>query len=394
MPTERRYDSANLAKGVRLDKRGFAEVPAFVTRTGVLSYRRQDGSVVRELRHPDDVFRADSLETLRGASVTVGHPGGGLEWVSPDNADKHEVGVVASASLHPVEGKYVDAVMSVRRKDIIRRVDTKDLVECSAAYDCDVVAEAGTFDGQPYDQRQTNIVYNHVALLPAGKGRAGSDVRMRADSADAVLVDDAAPPAPPKSPAPPAPAKESPMALIKKRVDGVEYEVPETAASMLDKLIGERDTQQKRADKAESERDVMKADLDKVRDPKAVAALVSGRVALEQRALKVLGGDKRFDGKTDREVQEEVLAKLQPEYKREGRSDDAIAAAFDFAVANTKGKNLGLSLVRSAIDVSEQRSDDDVMQPKFQRADGKELTLEQSLAELETKRLNAWTGGK
>ncbi len=245
---ERRYDGATIATGVRLDKRGFAEVPAYVTRTGVLSYRRADGSLVRELRHPDDVFKPESIETLRGAPVTVDHPGGGLEWVTPSNAGQHEVGVVAHGE--PAQNKYLDARMSVRRADAIKRIDSKELVECSAAYDCDVVAEKGTFEGQADDQRQVNIVYNHVALLPKGRGRAGSDVRMRADSGDAILVDDVPPP-PDKTPAPPAPVKETPMAMIKKRVDGVEYEVPETAGSMLDKLIGDRDDHKKRADTAE-----------------------------------------------------------------------------------------------------------------------------------------------
>jgi hypothetical protein len=384
MPTERRYDAAAIAQGVRTDKRGFVDVPAFVTRTGVLSYRRADGTLVRELRHPDEVFRADSLATLRGAPVTVEHPGGGLEWVTPENADKHEVGVVAEGT--PAQNKYVDALMSVRRADTIGRINRKELVECSAAYDCDVVAESGTFEGQAYDQRQTNITYNHVALLPAGKGRAGRDVRMRADSADAVLVDE--------EPVPPVrvPAKEETMGTRKLRVDGVEYELPETAASVFEKVVTERDSHKKRADSAEAERDVIKGDLAKANDPKRIGELVGVRVTLERQAAKVLGAEQRFDGKSDREVREEVLRKISPDFKCESRTDDAVSAAFDYAVSNSKGTNHGLKVVRGAIDATEQQPLDD--KDKFKRADGTEGDLDAQLDDLEKRRVNAWKGGK
>jgi hypothetical protein len=234
--------------GATRDRRGFLVVPAYVTRTGVLTYKRADGTVVRELRHPDEVFAPASLETLRDAPVTVGHPGGGLTWVDPQNASEHEVGVVHDAS---VSGKYVSSRLSVRRADAIRRVDAKELVEVSCGYDADIDPTPGTYEGQAYDQQQRNITYNHVALLPAGQGRAGRDVRLRADSADAVIVDEA-PADAGSSEASGAPApqaaetrrdsvKETEMSTRKVRVDGVECELPETAASVLDKVVAERD---------------------------------------------------------------------------------------------------------------------------------------------------------
>jgi len=363
-------------------------VPAFVTRTGVLTYRRADGTVVRELRHPDEVFRPESLETLRGAPVTVGHPGGGLEWVDPENAAQHEVGVVSDGKR---EGNYVDARLSVRRADAIGRIQKKELVEVSAAYDSDVIAGAGTYEGAAYDQRQTNIVYNHVALLAPGKGRAGSDVRMRADSADAVLVGEghsAALPGPPAS----ADLKsgavapvEGTMTTRKLRVDGVEYELPETAAGVLEKAVTERDDHKKRADSAEAVRDQLKADLAKATDPKAVSGLVTARVTLERNAAKVLGADKRFDGLTDREVHIEVLKVASPDFKTESRTDDAISAAFEYALTSGKPQNQGIKLVRSALDEGDRDN---------KRADSNEDATAKRLAELEQARHSAWKGAK
>jgi hypothetical protein len=436
---------------VRRDKRGFVEVPAFVTRTGVLAYRRADGTLVRELRHPDHVFLPESLATLASAPVCVGHPGAGLEWVTPDNAHTHEVGVVSS---HRREGNYVDATLSVRRADTIRRIDSKELVDVSAAYDADIDPTPGTWEGEPYDQVQTNITYNHVALLPPGTGRAGRDVRLRADSADAVIADAvvipvpvvtpspvpaAPPPAPvvvpepvrpqpahPDAPAAPSvvpavpvvpsvpsvpvyvpppvvvppivvpttdvsgdvsPAVERMMTTRKLRVDGVEHELPETAASVLEKLVGERDAATKRADSAEAERDMVKADLTKSRDPQVVATLVQARVSLERDASKVLGTEAALSGLTDRAVREQVLKVAAPHFATEGRSDDALCAAFEYAMGQqTAGKavNQGLKLVSDALSDGQKQS---------ARADAADA-VEKQLDELEEKRASAWKGAK
>jgi uncharacterized protein len=369
-----------------------------VTRVGVLTYRRADGSVVRELRHPDHVFRADSLQTLLSAPVCVGHPGAGLEWVNPDNAHQHEVGVVASARA---DGQFVDAQLSVRRAETIRRIDQKELVEVSAAYDADIDPTPGVWEGQPYDQVQTNITYNHVALLPAGKGRAGRDVRLRADSADAVIEESDSEPKAPEAPdasatkgsgeASPAAMGEK-MQLRKVRVDGVEYELPETAASVVDKLVQERETvtterdaEKKRADSAEAQRDMARADLDKARDPKAVASLVQARVSLEREAAKVLGAEQTFADLTDRQVREKVLAVAQPNFKTEGRSDDGVTAAFEYAIQGAGTTNQGLRLVNAVLGQSQGE--------QTQRADQQDA-IQARLDELEQRNRNAWKGAK
>lgn len=352
--------------------------------------------MVRELRHPDQVFRADSLASLRDAPVTVGHPGEGTTWVDPQNAHDLEVGVVADASA---ESPYVRSRLTVRRADAIRRIDAKELVEVSAAYDADIDPTPGVYEGQAYDQQQTNIQYNHVALLPPGKGRAGRDVCLRADSSDAVIQEDA-----PKSEAPAAPSAAAPaptpgvapaattgemMTTRKIRVDGIEYELPETSASVLEKIVQQRDAhaqkladETKRADAAEAQRDVFKGEVDKAKDPKHLHALVTQRVDLERSAGQVLGAEQRFDGLTDREVREKVLTVVSPDFKTEGRSDDAVSAAYDCALVNASKVNHGLKLVGKAIQKSEEKPTGE------QRADA--LDFAKQFAELEDKRQNAW----
>jgi hypothetical protein len=183
--TELRLDAMRLdARRIRRDSRGFIVAAAAVTRTGVFEYRRSDGSVVRELRHPDHVFAPDHLDSLRGASVTIGHPIEGS--VSPSNARKLEVGVVSDARR---DGRFVAASLSIREAAAIARVERTELVELSCGYSCRIDPTPGVFEGERYDQAQVSpIVVNHVALLGAGQGRAGRDVRLRFDSASSVVM--------------------------------------------------------------------------------------------------------------------------------------------------------------------------------------------------------------
>lgn len=354
-------------------------MPAFVTRCGVLTYRKADGTVVRELRHPDHVFRADSLATLRDAPVTVGHPGEGQTWVSPENAHQHEVGVVRAATR---EGEFVSATVNVRRADAIKRIDSKDLVEVSAAYDCDIDPTPGVYNGEPYDGVQTDITYNHVALLAVGKGRAGRDVRLRADSDDALIE---------------TTERKEPKTMSTKtvRVDGLDHELPIAAASVLEKVVRERDEATKRADSAEALRDQMKADLAKAHDPKLLSERVSARVSLEREATKVLGAEKRFDGLTDREVQEEVLKVASPEFKREGRSDDAISAAFEYATtSNPNRPNHGLRLVSEGLKngVTQRADGASVGEPTTQTTNDPDAEVRRQLDQIEKERAEMWKG--
>jgi uncharacterized protein len=53
--------------------------------------------------------------------------------------------------------------------------------QLSCGYRCDVVQEAGTFNGISYTHRQTNIRYNHTAIVQ--NGRAGAVAQIRLDGA-------------------------------------------------------------------------------------------------------------------------------------------------------------------------------------------------------------------
>ena len=54
--------------------------------------------------------------------------------------------------------------------------------ELSLGYNLDLVEEPGTYNGEPYDAIQTNIVINHLALVASA--RAGEQARLNIDGSD------------------------------------------------------------------------------------------------------------------------------------------------------------------------------------------------------------------
>lgn len=375
MQSARRYDSARLGPTPHRDARGFLAAPARVTRTGVLTYRRADGSTVRELRHPDDVFRADSLETLRRAPLTVGHPKdaqGEPVDVSASNTREFEVGYLDQPRR---DGDFVAGDAIVRAADVVARIDAHELSELSCGYDCKIDPTPGVYQGAPYDARQVEIRYNHVALLPVGAGRAGRDVKLRLDS-DALSIDDLVEET----------RADQEIDMRKVRIDGVDYELADPAAQVVERALAQlADTQTKltqatkRADEAEAQRDLLKGDLAKAQDPKVLTQAVQARVALERSALKVLGETVRLDELTDREIREKVIKVASPDFKCEGRSDEGISAAFDLCIAKP-AKDRGLELVAGAIGAGAAE------EPRADAADATPtITLEQARA----KRLTA-----
>ncbi len=177
-----RYDRQPMGEA-RLDANGNLIVQGVLTRTGVFRYTHSDGTVTRELRHPDDVFDQASLVSLIEVPVTDNHP---FEPVTSDNVKKYMVGNLGD-SVDNSDGRNIKGVLVLRDASAIKRVlgeGRRPKRELSCAYAAQVVEERGTYDGQEYDHRQTNIRYNHVALVD--RGRMGN-ARLMLDSADAVM---------------------------------------------------------------------------------------------------------------------------------------------------------------------------------------------------------------
>jgi hypothetical protein len=275
-----RFDAGRLGK-IERTPQGGARIPAALTRTGVLNYLNADGSTRRELRPPEEVFRQDSLATLRSATVTEGH----AAWITPENYQTHTRGHVAENVRE--DGSLVAAELIVQSSDSLKRIDTRELTELSAGYTCDFDPTPGEWQGQRYDGVQRNIKYNHVALLAPGAGRAGRECGLRLDSAAAICVDEFPAPAGQQSPG----VREG-ITTMKIRFDGKEYDLASTtdlaalqgvldksrtdAAAAIDALK-EANT---KAEKATARADGLDVELKKEREefPKRLDSAVAARV--------------------------------------------------------------------------------------------------------------------
>jgi len=291
-----RVDTISVVGSVKRTPQGGLEVPANLTRTGVLTYRRADGGVQRELRLPDEVFSSASLDTLRGAPLTVGHPG----LVTPETYSKTSVGHVADDVR--ADNQFVAAKVRVQESKAVKAVESKALKELSCGYTCDIEVASGEYQGEKYDAIQRNIRYNHVALLPVGGGRAGSEVALRLDGSAYTY--------------------------------GMDLTVLQAEN---DRLKGELAGAQARLDALE------KLDID---------ALVADRVALREDASIILGKDL-----PEGDLVRAACAKAYPSLKLDDKSDDYLRGLFVAAVDQAKKSQAAVAKTNVRVDAAVSAED-------------------------------------
>ncbi len=322
-----RYDVSRLDKVERTPQGGL-RVGANLTRTGVFTYTHADGSITRELRHPDDVFAADSLASFKRAPLTELHPS---KPVDPTNWKELSVGHVGD-DVH-ADGIYVASSVDVQDASAVQKVESGALRELSAGYTVDVVPGEGIWQGEKYDARQTNIRANHVALLPDGAGRAGKNVALRLDAGDAVMVENEAPR-----------ARSEGRTMKTTKIDGVDFEVGSDAHLAK---IGEQHAAALASEKARA--DAAALELVKRTDTKAIAEAVRYRVIVldSHRAARALfkrgrtdeeeaADDAKAEGSDNTDLIAEVVKMCDPSFDPAGKSPDFIAGAFSVSIGLLK----------------------------------------------------------
>lgn len=333
--TERvtRFDRGTVSK-VERTPQGYLRVDGFATRTGVLEYRNKDGSIRRELRHPDEVSKADSLATLAGVSITDDHP-----WSEPgqlltaENTSRLARGFTGDQVV--MDGDKVAVRTTITDADLIAKVEAGKQRELSPGYTCDLVLEPGVWQGQRYDARQTNIVYNHLAVVP--RGRAGPEARLRLDAAEQIDETDG------------NQEEGQPVATI--NIDGVNIEVSESAAVAIQakfradsltiteakadaqKAKDEASAALKRADELQGKLDAADDQLKQRADAAdRLPELVKARRALERQAEPILPKETKLDEMSDTDIKKAVIKAVSPDAKLDGQSDAYVDARFDAAV--------------------------------------------------------------
>lgn len=324
-----RYDAARPMKATRTDA-GWLKATGSVTRVGVLTYQGKDGTVRRELRPPEEVCAPASLATLAMVPVTREHPPTPTGLLDAKTAKQFTIGYTGERV--DVEGDYVNTTVLLTDADGIADAEG-ELSQLSAGYRLKLDPTPGVHPIYgPYDAVQRDIRYNHVAITRAG--RAGPEVRLHLDSADAIEVAD---------------VRQDSAPMEKVVIAGVEYEVTKQAAQAFAAELARKDSETARKDsevaalktardQAQARADAAETARADAADPSKVQAAVKARLDLERKAGAILGDAVKLDALTDVEVMTQAVAKASPGMadKLKGQTPAYVAAAFDFAVASFK----------------------------------------------------------
>jgi hypothetical protein len=176
-----RLDSSRLDR-VREVSGGQYLVDAVVGVVGPLKYEAgelgPDAPAVVEYVDADTLFDPDSVESLRGAPVTIGHPPGG---VGPDQPEAPVIGSVADVIPDPASG-VLRAVLRFWTRDAVEMAKN-GVEQLSLGYDVEDDGSPGVApDGTAFDRRQVRRIYNHTAQVQ--RARAGHIARLRFDGKD------------------------------------------------------------------------------------------------------------------------------------------------------------------------------------------------------------------
>jgi hypothetical protein len=339
----RRWDVGAVGDAVRTPQ-GYLRCDGRITRVGVFHYRDGAGKTRRELRLPEEVFNSDAMQSFALAPLTNDHPG---EALSAKNTGKYQVGTIVSPH---VDGEFVASQIQITDERAIDDVMAGKR-ELSCGYTADLEERPGVTDGIEgvpdglrYDGIQRNIRGNHVAIVSAG--RAGPGASLILDHSDAAMVEPTT-----EQPKPRATPEGEPVPMTKIKIDGVEYEVSETAAQAIAKhqksteeikaeLIEARntaETERARADKAEEDLEVERKARADAESPDKIRERIDQRLELERKAAPILGEEVKLDGMADAEIKCSVViaSAKDPEAvkaKLEGATDAYLEARYDAAI--------------------------------------------------------------
>lgn len=136
--------------------------------TQELNIQTSDGTVhvINVNRYEEDVFHPETLKSMEGKTITIGHPktdDGQIQFVSAENVDDLEVGYILNVRR---EGDNLVGDIIINNQEAIDMIVNKDIKELSLGYDTRY-----ELDGEN-ELKQTQIIVNHLALVE--RGRAGN----------------------------------------------------------------------------------------------------------------------------------------------------------------------------------------------------------------------------
>lgn len=360
-----RTDRAQLRTDLRPPEKrpdGSTRYHGAVTKAGVFEYELEDGSKRFEYRPPEEVSRADSLETLQLAPVVA------REHTPKGEARKRSVGTVGQdVSWVPDKGEVQASV--VVRDDSVNSDIASGMQELSCGYDVDLDETPGvTPDGKRYDAIQRGpmladgkrgpITYEHLAIVPSG--RAGSEVRLRADSKTS------------------RPSWRTDSArMISAAAPGGDAAINDSAATGRSKEAAMADKKNENGTRAdcgdmstEPKKDAVMGAMEPDADEKTMEALAAENKALKEQLAKMQATS---DAGTATDSSGPPAAAMDPEKDPAKRMDSAINAAVERRFAREK---LEKDATAVGVTVRNDQSDDAIKIAVIEKLNGKAIPQE------------------
>lgn len=347
---------------------GWLEVKdAVIARAGVLEYRRGDGSILRELRDPDVIHSREALSSYEGKPVLLGQHPVDPQTGSVTMADEANMGSLpVIGSLRNVRASRLEhdgRSYAVTLGDVLIwhpdgiRAARQGVRQWSTGYRTRVELAPGSFDGEPFDARQTSDVGNHLVLTSAA--RAGEITEFRMDSTDAICLGHT-------TTGDQSPQTKGGPSMATYSIGDVEGEVSEELVPLIDDAIQKADGLQEELDALKAERDVLSGkvaaleaqiaseeeeEADQKDDAEAptpsddsekgdaLEALIQERLALIDEARPLVGADYSFAGKIPEEIRADVVSAALPDLSLDGLSVDEVKGAYLVALRGLSSRS-------------------------------------------------------
>lgn len=341
MPSVQRYDSVPIRDYHFDDQTGFLYVYRVpIAGAMVQKYVKSDGSEEMEAKLPEEILSDATVSSANSKPVTDGHHG----LVTKDNS--HDLLKGFTASNGHVEGNMLYNDITITDPNLISQIKSGDKRELSIGFETQMDPTSGTYNGTKYDAVQRNIRINHVAVVP--KGRAGHEVRLIGDSAEAVEQVE------------PSEEKGNQMETRVVRADGQNITVAADDVEKITKLDadnsakakqiadldaqikklqsekaqlqGDADASAKKADEAQAKADSLEADNKKLQEEfdKYKADGVDKKLELIDKVKSFVGDEYDYQGKSDRDMKIDAVKAIKGDsVDFTDKSDTYVQAAFD-----------------------------------------------------------------
>lgn len=341
MPSVQRYDSVPIRDYHFDDQTGFLYVYRVpIAGAMVQKYVKSDGSEEMEAKLPEEILSDATVSSANSKPVTDGHHG----LVTKDNS--HDLLKGFTASNGHVEGNMLYNDITITDPNLISQIKSGDKRELSIGFETQMDPTSGTYNGTKYDAVQRNIRINHVAVVP--KGRAGHEVRLIGDSAEAVEQVE------------PSEEKGNQMETRVVRADGQNITVAADDVEKITKLDadnsakakqitdldaqikklqsekaqlqGDADASAKKADEAQAKADSLEADNKKLQEEfdKYKADGVDKKLELIDKVKSFVGDEYDYHGKSDRDMKIDAVKAIKGDsVDFTDKSDTYVQVAFD-----------------------------------------------------------------